>query len=77
MEQQPMERNLIRIGDEYAVEIDQTMLDLLRITPETLVEMTVEGDTIIVTPVREAARTDAMQPIEKVDESPRDHTDTP
>lgn len=72
-----MERNLIRIGDEYAVEIDQTMLDLIGITPQTFVEMTVEGDAIVITPVREAARTDVSQPTESVDESPQDHTDTP
>ena len=64
-----MERSLIRIGDDYAVEIDQAMLDLLRITPQTPVDMTVQGDTIVLRPVRENTSTKAQQqPTTKLDD---------
>ena len=58
-----METKLVRIGDEYAVVLDDQLIELLKITAETRMEITVQGDTIVATPVREQRQADDQQPL--------------
>lgn len=45
-----MDRKLIRNGNGWALTLNKTILNLLKITPETdLVEYTIEGDKLIIT----------------------------
>lgn len=57
-----METKLIRIGDEYAVVFDDSLIDLLQITPETQMEITVQGDAIVLTPIRKPIESGDTQP---------------
>ena len=42
---------LTRIGDDYALIIDQAILDRLRITPDTPLEFSIAGEVLRVTPI--------------------------
>lgn len=42
---------LTRIGDDYALVIEQEMLDRLKITPDTPLEFKVENAVLWVTPI--------------------------
>lgn len=45
-----MERKLMRNGNGWALSLNSTILQLVKINPETdLVELTIEGDKIIIT----------------------------
>jgi antitoxin component of MazEF toxin-antitoxin module len=49
-----MVKNLIKHGNSYAVIIDKPILDLLRITPGTPLELTSDGRSILLSPVRDS-----------------------
>ena len=50
-------KKLTRHGNSWALVIDKPVLDLLKIDPaETPMEMSTDGDTLIISPVRDAAR---------------------
>jgi len=49
-----MVKNLIKHGNSYAMIIDKPILDLLRINPDTPLEITTNGRSILVSPVRDA-----------------------
>jgi len=49
-----MVKNLIRHGNSYAVIIDKPILDLLRITPDTPLELTSDGRSILLSPRRDS-----------------------
>jgi len=49
-----MVKTLIKHGNSYALVIDKPILELLRITPDTPLELTTNGDMLIITPVRDA-----------------------
>lgn len=51
-----MVKTLIKHGNSYALVIDRTILELLRVTPETPLELTTDGDTLLVAPVRDVKR---------------------
>ena len=51
-----MVKTLIKHGNSYALVIDRTILELLRVTPDTPLELTTDGDTLLVAPVRDAKR---------------------
>jgi len=51
-----MVKNLIKHGNSYAMIIDKPILDLLRINPDTPLEITTNGRSILVSPVRDAER---------------------
>lgn len=51
-----MVKNLIKHGNSYAMIIDKPILDLLRISPDTPLEITTNGRSILVSPVRDAER---------------------
>jgi antitoxin component of MazEF toxin-antitoxin module len=51
-----MVKTLIKHGNSYALVIDKPILELLRATPDTPLELTTNGDTLMVSPVRDAKR---------------------
>jgi len=51
-----MVKTLIKHGNSYALVIDKPILELLRTTPETPLELTTDGQTLLVSPVRDAKR---------------------
>ena len=51
-----MVKNLIKHGNSYALVIDKAILELLRATPQTPLELTTDGDTLLVSPVRDSQR---------------------
>jgi antitoxin component of MazEF toxin-antitoxin module len=51
-----MAKKLIRHGNSLALVIDKPILEMLRITPETPLELTSDGDSLLVSPVRDEER---------------------
>jgi len=49
-------KKLIKHGNSYALVIDKPILELLRATPDTPLELTTNGETLMITPVRDATR---------------------
>ena len=47
-----MVKNLIKHGNSYALVIDKPIMELLHVTPDTALELTTNGDKLIVSPVR-------------------------
>ncbi|HOQ06022.1 MAG: AbrB/MazE/SpoVT family DNA-binding domain-containing protein [Anaerohalosphaeraceae bacterium] len=47
-----MVKNLIKHGNSYALVIDKPIMELLQITPDTEVEITTNGDKLVISPVR-------------------------
>lgn len=45
-----MIQKLAKHGDSWALIIDEPMLDLLKIDPETPLEVSTDGQTLVVTP---------------------------
>lgn len=56
-----MVKNLIKHGNSYAVIIDKPILELLRITPDTPLELTSDGRSILMSPVRDSADGQAFE----------------
>lgn len=50
-----MGKRLQAIGNSAGIIIDKPILELLRITPETELELKTDGKSLIITPVRESA----------------------
>lgn len=46
-----MIKNLVKHGNSWAVVIDRPILDLLKIDPESEIELTTDGQSIRITPV--------------------------
>jgi antitoxin component of MazEF toxin-antitoxin module len=51
-----MVKKLIRHGNSLALVIDKPILEMLRITPETPLELTSDGDSLLISPVRDEER---------------------
>ena len=47
-----MVKNLIKHGNSYALVIDKPIMELLQMTPDTDLELTTNGDKLVVAPVR-------------------------
>jgi antitoxin MazE len=47
-----MVKNLVKHGNSYALIIDKPILELLEVTPDTDLELTTNGDRLIISPVR-------------------------
>lgn len=47
-----MVKNLIKVGNSYALVIDKPILETLHITPETPLEIETDGRSLIVHPMR-------------------------
>ena len=51
-----MSKRLQAIGNSAGIIIDKPILDLLKITPETDLDLQTDGECLIITPVRAAAQ---------------------
>ena len=51
-----MVKKLMRHGDRWALVLDDAELEQLQIGPETPLEIATDGQTLIVSPVRDAER---------------------
>ena len=64
-----MVKTLIKHGNSYALVIDKPILELLRATPDTPLELTTNGDTLTISPIRDAERQrrfeEAMEKVNK------------
>lgn len=47
-----MRKTLTRHGNSYALVIDKPILELLRATPQTTFEVITDGNSLLLTPVR-------------------------
>lgn len=56
-----MRTHLVKHGDDLAVVIDKPLLDLLGANAETAFEVTTDGQTLVLTPVRDPERRDAFR----------------
>ena len=56
-----MTKKLTRHGNSLALVIDRGVLDLLNIDGDTPLDLSTDGDVLIVTPVRNPARRKAFQ----------------
>lgn len=56
-----MSKTLIKHGNSLALIIDKPILELLQIAPDTPLELTTNGDAILVTPVRDKKRQRRLQ----------------
>ena len=56
-----MIRSLTKLGDDMALVIDEAILGSLRIGPETPFEITTDGRSLIVTPVRTEEEREAFR----------------
>lgn len=51
-----MVKYLIKHGNSYALVIDKPIMELLHITADTALELTTNGDKLIVSPVRRKSK---------------------
>jgi antitoxin component of MazEF toxin-antitoxin module len=51
-----MVKRLQAVGNSSGIIIDKPILELLRITPDTELDVSTDGERLIITPVRAAAR---------------------
>ena len=49
-----MVKNLTKHGNSYALVIDKPILELLRVTPDTPFDILTDGQSLVLTPVRDA-----------------------
>ena len=56
-----MVKKLTRLGNSYGIVIDRPILDLLKITPETPLELSTDGDGLVIRPVRTIALKEARK----------------
>ena len=50
-----MIKTLTKHGNSYALVIDKPILELLRVSPETQFEIMTDGQSLVLTPVRDSA----------------------
>ena len=51
-----MKKTLIKHGNSLALVIDKPILEMLQISADTPLELTTDGDSLLVSPVRDDAR---------------------
>ena len=56
-----MVKNLIKHGNSWALIIDRPILDLLKIDPDTPLELTTNGDVLVIHPQRGEERQEEFQ----------------
>ena len=52
-----MQKRLIRSGNSLALVIDRPLLEALGIDENTELEVSTDGDVVVITPIRDPART--------------------
>ncbi|TWT41828.1 hypothetical protein RAS1_29510 [Phycisphaerae bacterium RAS1] len=55
-----MLKTLTKHGNSYALIIDRAILDLLKITPETPLEVSTDGKTLTIAPAADARRRERL-----------------
>lgn len=55
-----MVKKLTKLGNSYGIVIDRAILDILKITPETPLDLSTDGDGLVIRPVRTADRDEAL-----------------
>lgn len=64
-----MNKTLIKHGNSLALVIDKPILELLQITADTPLELTTNGDAILIRPVRDKRRQRQLQAsLEKINQ---------
>ncbi len=64
-----MNKTLIKHGNSLALVIDKPILEMLRITADTPLELTTNGDAILIRPIREKGRERQLQAsLDKINE---------
>jgi antitoxin MazE len=58
-----MVKKLTRTGNSLALVLDKVLLEKLDITPETPLEVSTDGDVIVISPVRGARRTAKLKKV--------------
>lgn len=48
-----MQKQLKAIGNSYGILVEKPILELLGITPETVLDMTTDGEALILRPIRQ------------------------
>ncbi|MBM3335491.1 AbrB/MazE/SpoVT family DNA-binding domain-containing protein [Candidatus Sumerlaeota bacterium] len=61
-----MRKKLATIGSSLGIIIDKPILDLLKITRETEIEIETDGDSLILRPVRFVPVTEGLRAYERV-----------
>ena len=56
-----MVKTLIKHGNSLALVIDKPILEMLRISADTPLELTSNGDSLLISPVRDKARQERLQ----------------
>jgi len=68
-----MVKTLIKHGNSLALVIDKSILELLRVTADTPLELTSNGESLLVKPVRSKGRAARLRKI--IDEIHEDYDD--
>lgn len=64
-----MNKTLIKHGNSLALVIDKPILEMLQITVDTPLELTTNGDAILITPIRDKRRQRQLQvSLEKINQ---------
>jgi antitoxin component of MazEF toxin-antitoxin module len=57
-----MQKKLIKHGNSHALVMDKAILEILQIDPETTqLELTTDGDIIVITPIRDTKKQKNLQ----------------
>jgi antitoxin MazE len=56
-----MVKNLTKHGNSYALVIDKPILELLRVSPDTQFDIITDGQSLVLTPVRDARQDKKFQ----------------
>lgn len=66
-----MPKKLTRTGNSLALVLDRPILEATGIDDETLLEVSTDGDVIVISPIRSKRRTSKLKKV--LDELHRDH----
>ncbi len=61
-----MRKRLTTIGSSLGIIIDKPILDLLKITPETEIDIETDGENLVLKPVRTAERARVKEALDRV-----------
>ena len=56
-----MTKKLIKHGNSWALVIDRAILELLKIEPDTQLELSTNGDVLVIRPKRDSQRHEQLQ----------------
>jgi len=61
-----MRKRLVAIGSSLGIIIDKPILELLKITPETEIEVETDGKSLVLKPIRAASKQQVSESLERV-----------